>query len=376
MTKLRPWLGRVVLVSLSLCISPLATAQDAEALSARFRDAARAVQPSVVGIEGTVTSVPPRVMAPTRIRVPGVDITAPGPIVQGAPEIDRQTGSGLVVDAQKGLILTADHVVAYSEDLVVTLPSGEQRPVVSIVRDPQSDLALLTIAPAGLSAAAWGNSELLDLGDWVITVGSPFGLTGTITAGIVSGRARSIHERRFEDLIQTDASVYPGSSGGPLVNLRGEVVGIVIAWQGDPDRERGPGFAIPSKRARRVAMDLAEFGHVRRAYLGVRLEESAPGQVLVTAVEPNTPASAAGLLPGDLILKVNNRPVTSSGEVQAVVEFAEIGQPLTLSVRRGETVVELPVSPSERPVVAPAPTPDFIRPGSLDLQPRPVRVHR
>ncbi len=331
------------------------------------------MQPAVVSVEGTVTSVPPTILPPTRIRVPGVDITAPGLMGPGTVSSGPQSGSGLVIDAEKGLVLTADHVVARSEGLVVTLPDGQERPVQSVVRDPESDLALLTIEPGGLTAAKWGDSDAMDLGDWVLTVGSPFGLRGTISAGIVSGKARSIHERRFEDLIQTDASVYPGSSGGPLVDLEGEVVGVVIALQGE--RERGPSFAIPARRARRVAEDLAELGHVRRAYMGVRLSDietpNRPG-VLISAVEPGTPAANAGLQAGDVLLKVGDREVSTSGEVRAMVEFAEIGKPLGLSVLRGDQTLLMEFLPAEQPARPVSRQPDFIRPGELDLLPNRV----
>ncbi|HEU5115431.1 MAG TPA: trypsin-like peptidase domain-containing protein [Isosphaeraceae bacterium] len=356
---------------LATCGFPAVHAQEAESLSARFRDAARAIQPAVVSVQGLVATPGPPIVPPTRIRVPGVDITAPG--LMGPADTDPQTGSGVVVDAEKGLILTADHVVEFAEGLTVTLPDGQKRLVSAIVRDPESDLALLTIDPNGLTAATWGDSGSLDLGDWVLTVGSPFGLTGTVSAGIVSGKARSIHETRFEDLIQTDASVYPGSSGGPLVNLKGEVVGIVIAFQGES--ERGPSFAIPASRARRVADDLANLGRVRRAYLGVRLSENpeSPGPgVLINAVEAGTPADQAGLKPGDVLQKVGDRPVSTPGEVRSLVEFAEVGKPLSLTVRRDHAPVVVEILPAEQPGrVVPA-EPDLIRPDSLLPAPRGV----
>ncbi len=371
-------LPRPVLLALGLMATPFVPAvhaQEAESLSARFRDAARAIQPAVVSVEGVVTTAArPPILPPTRIRVPGVDITAPGLMgPRGPAGTDVQTGSGVVLDADKGLILTADHVVDRAEGLTVTLPNGQKRPVSTIVRDPESDLALLTIEPGGLATANWGDSEALDLGDWVLTVGSPFGLTGTLSAGIVSGKARSIHETRFEDLIQTDASVYPGSSGGPLVNLKGEVVGIVIAFQGES--ERGPSFAIPASRARRVAEDLANLGRVRRSYLGVRLSEnlasSGPG-VLINAVEAGTPAEQAGLRPGDVLQKVGDRPVSTPGEVRSLVEFAEVGKPLSLTVLRENAQVVVEILPAEQPGgVVPA-EPDLIRPDGLLPAPRDV----
>src|SRR5262249_21220838 len=161
-----------------------------------------------------------------------------------------------------GFVLTNDHVVAGSPRITIVLPDGRPRPAKSIRRDPKSDLALVAIDPDGLQAADWGDSEALDTGDWVLAVGQPFGLSGTVTAGIVSGKGRGIGVALYEDLIQTDAAIGPGNSGGPLVNLKGEIVGINTAIKTLGGGYEGIGFAVPATRARRVAADLAEFGRV------------------------------------------------------------------------------------------------------------------
>ena len=180
-------------------------------------------------------------------------------------------GSGVVIDAARGLVLTNDHVVQGAQQVVVVLGNGRERPVKQVWRDPKSDLALLSGRPRGLVQADWGDSDALDTGDWVLAIGQPFGLSGTVTAGIVSGKGRGIGIALYEDLIQTDAAINPGNSGGPLVNLKGEVVGINTAIKTLGGGYEGVGFAVPASRARRVAADLAEFGRVRRAYLGVTI---------------------------------------------------------------------------------------------------------
>src|SRR5205807_1653836 len=155
---------------------------------------------------------------------------------------------------------TNDHVIQGAREVQVTLPDGRTRVASKVKRDPKSDLALLVIDPEGLSQAEWGDSEVLDTGDWVLAVGHPFGLSNTVTAGIVSGKGRGIGMAMYEDLLQTDAAINPGNSGGPLVNLKGEIVGINSAIKTMGGGYEGVGFAVPSSRARRVAADLAEHG--------------------------------------------------------------------------------------------------------------------
>src|SRR5262249_37040104 len=159
---------------------------------------------------------------------------------------------------------TNDHVVPAFGRVLVVLSDGRERVVTQVRRDPRSDLALLTIDPRalGLQQADWGDSEALETGDWVLAIGQPFGLSGTVTAGIVSGKGRGLGMSQYEDMIQTDAAINPGNSGGPLVNLKGEVVGINTAIKTLNGGYEGVGFAVPASRARRVASDLAEFGQV------------------------------------------------------------------------------------------------------------------
>jgi serine protease Do len=314
---------------------------EAEGLSAQFRRAARRVLPAVVTV---------RVAGPVAPLAPGLPLGEIEPRDPGA--------SGVVIDAIKGHVLTNDHVVRGPGRVVVSLPDGRERTARAVRRDPKSDLALLTIAPDGLMASEWGDSEVLDLGDWVLAIGQPFGLADTVTAGIVSGKGRGVGLASYDDLIQTDAAINPGNSGGPLVNLKGEVVGINTAIKTLGGGYEGVGFAVPANRARRVAADLAEYGYVRRSSIGIvvaRLDpETAerigtPGAVPVTVVAPLSPAAEAGLRPGDVIVTIDRKPARGVGALQATIEVAPPGEPLTLGVLRGDAQLDIKVRPIAQP---------------------------
>ena len=319
---------------------PSARAQEtpnaAESLSVMIRGSARKVLPTVVTVRA-VGLVPPA-----------------GGWVGREPDLG---GSGVVVDAAKGLILTNHHVVPDAPRVLVTLPDGRVRPVKAIRRDPRSDLALLTIDPADLVQAEWGDSDALDLGDWVLAIGQPFGLAGTVSVGIISGPRRTLDVEGHEDLIQTGAAINPGSSGGPLIDLKGRVVGINVAIKSVGGGYEGVGFAVPGSRARRVAADLAEFGFVRRAYLGITTERippepvgpSASAGVLVASVADDSPAATAGLLRGDILYKIDGRAVTSVSAIRSMIEFAPAGDVLVLTVLRGGTNKEIRVKVAPRP---------------------------
>jgi serine protease Do len=356
----------VTLLLLGLSATRALGQSEAESLSTSFRKAVRRVVPAVVTVR---------------------DAGAPGPIAfpPGAAPFDQIAppsglepllpprhpgGSGVVVDARRGFVLTNDHVIQGSARLAVTLPNGRERIVREVRRDPRSDLALLRIDAEGLQQADWGDSDALETGDWVLAIGQPFGLSGTVTAGIVSGKGRGLGSAlSYEDLIQTDAAINPGNSGGPLVNLRGEIVGINVAFKSLNGGYEGVGFAVPAQRARRVAEDLAEYGRVRRAYLGIEMRRvepevaeriDQPGAVEVTAVRPGTPAAVAGLRPGDVIVKLQGRPVQGPGMFRTAIEFAPVGERMELAVLRGGQALDLTVQPGEwsRDLAAPGPAPE------------------
>jgi serine protease Do len=338
-----------IVVLLGIAEIPAFGQGEAETLSASFRKAAKRVLPAVVtvrpvGPPGPLNSFDRRGwVAPPRL--------------PGLPPLDSG-GSGVVIDAAKGYVLTNDHVVDRAGRVEVTLHDGRVRVASQIRRDPKSDLALLIIDPEGLNQAEWGDSETLDTGDWVLAIGQPFGLSNTVTAGIVSGKGRGVGMAMYEDLIQTDAAINPGNSGGPLVNLKGEIVGINTGIKTQGGGNEGVGFAVPASRARRVATELAEQGRVRRAYLGVQIglidpktaeRLKQPGAVVVNEVTPDTPAAQAAVRRGDLIVTINGKPFNGPGGLQAAVEVAPLGEPLVLGIDRDGERREIEVRPREQP---------------------------
>jgi serine protease Do len=355
----------VAAVALAVCVFGVMSvdafgqeADEAARLSAGFRKAAQRVLPAVVTVRAVGAAAPGAPFEPVPPRFPG-GLPVPGPRLFPMPPPGAEGGgSGVVIDADKGYVLTNDHVVNGASRVVVILHNGRERTVSQVRRDPKSDLALLVIEPRGLSQAEWGDSSALETGDWVLAIGQPFGLSDTVTAGIVSGKGRGIGMAMYEDLIQTDAAINPGNSGGPLVNLKGEVVGISTALRSVRGGFEGVGFAVPASRAKRVAADLARFGAVRRAYLGVgigpvdpatgeRLEQ--PGAVSVNGVSPGSPAEKAGLKPGDIITRLQNLPVEGLGALQSAIEFAAVGEPLTITIDRNGKTETLQVSPEAQP---------------------------
>jgi serine protease Do len=321
---------------------------EAEGLSASFRKASRRILPAVVTVRPI--GVPNPLDLPAGLPV--------NPFAPSRPAPREAGGSGVVIDAGLGLVLTNNHVVEGASQVVVVLGNGRERTVKQVWRDPKSDLALLSIDPTGLVQADWGDSDALDTGDWVLAIGQPFGLSGTVTAGIVSGKGRGIGLALYEDLIQTDAAINPGNSGGPLVNLRGEVVGINTAIKTTGGGYEGVGFAVPASRAKRVAADLAEFGRVRRAYLGLTIRPVDPetagrlglnGGAMITSVSPGGPAAVAGIESGDLILQAGGKTIEGPGPLQSLIEVAKVGEPIDLIVSRGGNHMVATVRPAPQP---------------------------
>jgi len=254
-------------------------------------------------------------------------------------------GSGFIVDAS-GIILTNSHVVEGADKLIVHFHDGSEQRAESWVSDPRSDVAIVRIkTEASLPVLPLGDSDLMQVGDWVLAAGNPFDVGVTVTAGIISatGRGPGINER--ENYLQTDAAINPGNSGGPLVNLNGEVIGINTAISTSSGGYDGVGFAIPVNMARWVSDQLIKNGTVRRAYLGVALEELTNDLrraldvplgrgALVIQVGPNTPASKAGLQSVDIILEMAGKPINDRGHLQGIVEALEVGKEFPLVVLR------------------------------------------
>ena len=284
---------------------------------------------------------------------------------------ERGQGSGVVIDSRRALVLTNAHVVESVDRVTVTLADGRQLDGTVVGTDPVTDLAVVRITGQGsLSAAPLGDSEALEVGDWAIALGSPYGLERTVTLGIVSSLHRDINSLGFADkrldLIQTDAAINPGNSGGPLINAAGEVIGINTLVRSGPGA--GLGFAIPINLAKKVADQLGEGGSVVHPYLGLQLvpltarmardNNKDPDALLqlperdgalVQRVLPESPAEAAGLHRGDLVVAIADQPVNTPSALLQQVEQAQVGQPLPLKVVRGQRELQLSIRPAALP---------------------------
>jgi Do/DeqQ family serine protease len=270
-------------------------------------------------------------------------------------------GSGVVVDAENGYVLTNLHVVQNAERVQVKLSDGRtitDDNIEVVGSDVLTDLAVLRLHAGDLTAATWGDSHKLEVGDWVLAVGNPYGLDRTVTCGIVSATQRRGLGHGYQSFLQTDAAVNPGNSGGPLVNIQGELIGITTAIVGEA--YQGISFAIPSEIAKDVYERLKEHGRVARGWLGVALDEITPdvaaqlhlsGQrgALVTEVVPGSPAEKAGVQEGDLIVEWNGQKINEKAEVPLLVGSTEIGSTAKMKVIRGGNPIELSVTITERP---------------------------
>ncbi len=268
-------------------------------------------------------------------------------------------GSGVIIEAS-GLILTNNHVVAGGGEVIVKTHDGREYTAAEVWTDPKSDIAVVRIDATDLVAAPLGDSDRVEIGDWVVALGQPFGLESTVTAGIISAKNRGLGIADRENFLQTDAAINPGNSGGPLVNLRGEIIGINTAISSRSGGNEGIGFAVPSNQARWVSDQLVKHGTVRRAYLGVgiqpvtaalakQLSVKPRGGVAVTEIFPSTPAAKSGLETGDVIVKFDGRPVRDPQELQMAVEKSEFGKSLTIDVVRNGKTIQLSYQPEEQP---------------------------
>lgn len=286
---------------------------------------------------------------------------------QGRRRFEAQgQGSGVVVDAENGYVLTNYHVIQTASRVQVHLSDGrtiENDDIEIVGFDVLTDLAVLRLHADNLVAATWGNSHELEVGDWVLAVGNPYGLDRTVTCGIVSAtQRRGIGHGIYQNFLQTDAAVNPGNSGGPLLNVSGELIGITTAIVGEA--YQGISFAIPSEVAQNVYDRLKEKGHVARGWLGVQLAEmdsevarqlNLSGQkgAFVGGVLRGSPAEAAGIKPGDLVVEWNGQKVNTNVELPLMVAATEIGSTVKVKVLREGKPVELSVKISERPQDAP-----------------------
>lgn len=251
-------------------------------------------------------------------------------------------GSGFIVDAAKGLIVTNAHVIQDADEVRVTLHDDTTMPAEVLGRDEKTDLALLKVTTKHpLVAVPFGDSAPLRVGDWVLAIGNPFGLGGTVTTGIISAQQRDINAGPYDDFIQTDASINRGNSGGPMFNMNGEVIGINTAIYSPSGGSVGIGFAIPSNLAKPVIDQLVKYGKTRRGWLGVRIQTvtediaeslglDSHGGALVASVTPTGPAEKAGLKAGDIIMEFDGKSVTQMRTLPRIVAETEIGRNIPL----------------------------------------------
>ena len=275
-------------------------------------------------------------------------------------------GSGVIINKDKGFVLTNNHVIHKADEIVVTLNDGRQLIAELIGTDPGSDVAVIQIPADNLTELPIADSAQLRVGDFVVAIGNPFGLGQTVTSGIISALGRSgLGIEGYEDFIQTDASINPGNSGGALVNLRGELIGINTAILAPSGGNVGIGFAIPTNMAMTIKESLIKHGEVRRGLLGVVTQDLTPELMkafelkskhgaVISRVQANSPASRAGLEPGDIILKVDGRKVKNSHAIRSLVGLLQIGDKVTLEVLRNDkrkTITAILGKP-QRPTIA------------------------
>jgi Do/DeqQ family serine protease len=267
----------------------------------------------------------------------------------------QATGSGVIVDAAQGYVLTNGHVVDNATRIEVTTKDNRRITAKLVGRDTETDIALLQIPSQNLVAVPMGDSDRLQVGDFVLAVGNPFGLGQTVTSGIVSALGRSgLGIEGYEDFIQTDASINPGNSGGPLVNLQGQVVGINTAILAPGGGNIGIGFAVPINMARRVMDQIVRYGEVKRGRIGVAIQDLTPELAqamntkqtvgaVIARVEAGSAAEQAGLKSGDLVVAVNGTAVHSGTQLRNMIGLARIGDQVTLTVDRRGSEYTLPV---------------------------------
>lgn len=352
-----------------------------------FAPLARQLLPSVVNIS-TTQNVQARAGRPDAPEVPQAPPGSPfeeffreffnrnrppgqgeGPQRQQPPRRAQSLGSGFIIQAGEGtaIIVTNNHVIDGADEINVILQDNTSIRAELLGTDPRTDLAALRIrTDRPLTAVSWGNSDEAQVGDWVVAIGNPFGLGGSVTAGIVSARGRDIRQGAYDDFIQTDAAINRGNSGGPLFNLQGQVIGINTAIYSPSGGSIGIGFAIPANLARNVVQQLAEGGRVRRGWLGVNIQQvtddiaenlRVPGGArgaLISRAQEDGPAYAAGIRAGDVVLRFNGQEVRDMRSLPRIVADTRVGTQVPVIVWRDgreETVTvtlgELPTDPRE-----------------------------
>jgi len=325
-------------------------AGNAKNIPSSFADLAERVMPSVVNISTTTTVTTQDNPFPFQF--------PPGSPFEdmfkefGTPQKRKSSalGSGFIID-ETGIVITNNHVIQGAEDIVVRVNGDKEFKAKVIGADPGMDIAVLQMeTDEKFVPVNFGDSDKARIGDWVIAIGNPFGFGGTVTSGIISARNRSIGLSRYEDFIQTDASINQGNSGGPLFNMDGDVIGINTAILG-PSGSIGIGFAIPSNNAKKVIEQLIEFGETKRGWLGVRIQYVSkeiaevekldkPRGALVASVADGSPSDDAGIKPGDIILEFDGKLINEMSELPKIVAATDVGKKVKVKIWRNQRELE------------------------------------
>ena len=334
---------KIIFLTIILSLSSL-TQSYSKPIPESFADLAEKLMPSVVNISTSTTVVTKSNPLPFQLP-PGSPF---GDMFKefGDPQ-ERQSaalGSGFIID-EKGIVITNNHVIQDADDIIVRVNGDQEFKAKVLGADPLMDIAVLQLETnEKFIPVAFGDSDKARIGDWVIAIGNPFGLGGTVTAGIISARNRSIGLSRYEDFIQTDASINSGNSGGPLFDMEGNVIGINTAILGR-NGSIGIGFSIPSNSAQIVINQLIEFGETKRGWLGVRIQDvtkeiaeveklDKPRGALVASVAENSPSEKAGIKAGDIILEFNGERINQMKELPAIVARTQVGKNVEVKIWR------------------------------------------
>ena len=353
------WVGRGAASStpnvVSIVTSPTTNTGGAVPTGASYASAAKRAAPAVVSI--TASKAPAR---GPRSDDPLFEFFFGGGHGRLQREPQVGLGSGVIVSPQ-GYLLTNNHVIDGADDIEVMLTDGRQARAKVVGTDPETDVAVLKIELDRLPAITFGNTDSLQVGDVVLAIGNPFGIGQTVTSGIVSALGRdTLRINTFENFIQTDAAINPGNSGGALVDTNGTLLGINTAIYSRSGGSLGIGFAIPVSTARQVMESLIRDGQVTRGFLGVEQRELTPEiaetlnlrikhGVLITGVQQSGPASAGGLRPGDVVVRVADTPVSNPSQMLNVVAALKPQQVAAIGVQRGDQALELKVTIGQRP---------------------------
>lgn len=314
---------------LGICLS-ISNIVNVSAQLPSFADLAETLLPSVVNISTTGTNE--------------------DNVINISPETET-LGSGFII-SKDGYIVTNQHVIDKAETISITLHNNEKVEAEIIGEDKKTDLAVLKISSQNqLSPVTFGNSDTMRVGDWILAIGNPFGLGGSVTAGIISAKSRDIESGSYDNFIQTDAAINQGNSGGPMFNLQGEVIGINSAIFSSTGESMGIGFATPSKMAEWVISQLIKEGKVTRGWIGISIKPAHhPDQgILVSRVNDNSPAQKSGFNAGDIITKFNNSPVTSTTNLSRIIAESAIGETLNFEIIRDSKTINLKVTTIEMP---------------------------